>query len=111
VGHGTGKSGYHNGSINAIITFGFTARRTPGGSLQYLCIPQNSTQFENGLRLNIQYPKVDEPRFKKTADGKPFYGDVKESILDNALPARGKEADIRLYTDANHAGDKVTQRS
>jgi hypothetical protein len=54
---------------------------------------------------------VDEPRFKKTADGKPFYGDVKESILDNALPARGKEADIRLYTDANHAGDKVTQRS
>jgi hypothetical protein len=56
------------------------------------------------------YPDIDMSRFKKV-DWNPFYGDVKEAISDNAPTPRGKEVDVRLYTDADHAGDKLTRRS
>jgi hypothetical protein len=44
-------------------------------------------------------------------DLKLTYGDIKEAIPHNAPEPRGKEVDIRVFVDADHAGDKVTRRS
>jgi hypothetical protein len=56
------------------------------------------------------YPEIDMTRFKEV-DWKPFYGNVEEALPDNAPPARGKDVDLCLYVDADHAGDKLTRRS
>jgi hypothetical protein len=47
----------------------------------------------------------------KECDWKEFYGDVTEAIPPNAPVPRGKEVDIRLYVDSDHAGDLLTRRS
>jgi hypothetical protein len=39
---------------------------------------------------------------------KEFYGDVQEAIPTNAPPPLGKEVDLRVMVDSNHAGDKTT---
>ena len=44
-------------------------------------------------------------------DWREFYGDVKESIPPNAPKSRGKDVDLRIYVDSDHAGDKQTRRS
>jgi hypothetical protein len=56
------------------------------------------------------YPEIDMRDFKE-CDWKSFYGDVKEAIPPNAPDPRGKEVDIRLYVDSDHAGDQLTRRS
>ena len=40
-----------------------------------------------------------------------FYGDMKEVIPPNAPAPRGKEFDLRIFVDSEHAGDKLTRRS
>ena len=40
-----------------------------------------------------------------------FKGDVKEVVPPNAPKARGKEGDLRLYVDSEHAGDELTCQS
>jgi hypothetical protein len=47
----------------------------------------------------------------KECDWKTFYGNVKEAIPPNAPEVRGKEADLRLYVDSDHAGEEVTRCS
>ena len=47
----------------------------------------------------------------KECDWKTFYGDATEAIPPNAPEARGKEVDLRLYVDSDHAGEHVTRRS
>jgi hypothetical protein len=37
-----------------------------------------------------------------------FYGDIQEAIPKNALPPLGKEVDLHMMVDSNHAGDKST---
>ena len=44
-------------------------------------------------------------------DWKGFYGDVKEAIPLDAPEPLGKDVDLRLYVDSDHAGDKLTRRS
>jgi hypothetical protein len=44
-------------------------------------------------------------------DWKAFYGDVKEAVPPNAPEPRGKEVDLRLFVDSDHAGDQATRRS
>ena len=39
-----------------------------------------------------------------------FYGYVKEAIPPNAPDTRGKEVDLRIFVDSDHAGDKLTRR-
>ena len=39
------------------------------------------------------------------------YGEIKEALPDNAPEARGKDVDLRIYVDADHAGDRITRRS
>jgi hypothetical protein len=40
-----------------------------------------------------------------------MYGDVKEALPPNAPPPRGKSVVLRMYVDADHAGDQLTRRS
>jgi hypothetical protein len=56
------------------------------------------------------YPDIDMPAFIKT-DWKPMYGEVKEAVPPNAPVTRGKEINIRLFVDYDHAGEHFTRRS
>jgi hypothetical protein len=56
------------------------------------------------------YPAVDMGTFIKT-DWKYMYGDVKEIIPSDAPIPRGKEVDLRLFVDSDHAGEQFTRRS
>jgi hypothetical protein len=56
------------------------------------------------------YPSVDMGAFVKT-DWKSMYGDVKDMIPYDAPIPRGKEVDLRLCVDSDHAGEKFTRRS
>jgi hypothetical protein len=56
------------------------------------------------------HPDVDMGTFIKT-DWKSMYGDVKEMIPSDAPIPRGKEVDLRLFVDYDHAGEKFTRRS
>jgi hypothetical protein len=56
------------------------------------------------------YPEIDMSVFK-ICDWKNFYGNLKEAIPVDAPPARGKEVEIRMFVDSDHAGDKLTRRS
>jgi hypothetical protein len=56
------------------------------------------------------YPAVDMVIFIKT-DWKAMYGDVKEMIPSDAPNPRGKEVDVRLFVDSDHAAEQFTRRS
>ena len=56
------------------------------------------------------YPDIDMSNFP-SHDWKDFYGDVKEALPTNAPKPRGKEVDLRLYVDSDHANDQRTRRS
>jgi hypothetical protein len=75
------------------------------GIFAYLKVRHNSR-----VVFDPTYPEIDMNRFE-TVDWKTFYGDVKEAILPNALKPRGKPLDMRMFVDADHAGDKITRRS
>jgi hypothetical protein len=62
------------------------------------------------MAYNPSYPTIDMSAFKE-CDWKQFYGDVKEAIPSNAPEPRGKEVDLRMYVDSDHAGEKRTRRS
>ncbi|KAI2513025.1 hypothetical protein MHU86_1316 [Fragilaria crotonensis] len=49
--------------------------------------------------------------FKECDCWRAFYGDVKEAILPNAPPPKGKDVNLRMFVDSDHAGDKRTCRS
>eukprot|EP00978_Attheya_sp_CCMP212_P012643 scaffold31629_cov68-Attheya_sp.AAC.1 len=71
----------------------------------YLDIKHNSTMV-----FDPTYPNI-EIRDFKNCDWSNFYGDVKEVVPTNAPPSRGKEVDIWLYCDSDHAGEGLTRRS
>ena len=52
------------------------------------------------------YPDIYHHAFNRQ-DWVHFYGDVKEAIPANAPEPRGKDIDLRLMVDSDHAGDKV----
>ncbi len=56
------------------------------------------------------YPVVDMSSFKE-CDWKAFYGNVKEAVPPNAPAPRGKDVDLRMFVDSDHAGDKRLRRS
>ena len=62
------------------------------------------------LVFDPSYPVIDMSVFKD-CDWKHFYGDVKEALPPNAPTPRGKEVDLRLFCDSDHAGDKLRRRS
>jgi hypothetical protein len=56
------------------------------------------------------YRVVDMCAFVKT-DWKSMYGDVKELLPSDAPTPRGKEVDMRLFVDSDHAGEQFTRGS
>ncbi len=56
------------------------------------------------------YPTIEMGAFKE-CDWKAFYGNVQEAIPPNAPVPRGKDVDLRLFVDSDHAGDQHTRRS
>ncbi len=62
------------------------------------------------MAYDPSYPTIDINVFKPN-DWKRFYGNVEESIPSNAPEPRGKDVDIRLYVDSDHAGEKHTHCS
>jgi hypothetical protein len=56
------------------------------------------------------YPSVYMGTFIKT-DWKSMYGGVKEMTTYDASVPRGKEVDLRLFVDSEHAGEQFTRHS
>jgi hypothetical protein len=71
----------------------------------YLQLKHNS-----GLIFNPTYPDIDQTAFP-SFEWTEFYGDVEEAIPPNMPPPLGKDVDLRMMVDSNHAGEKRTQRS
>ena len=67
-------------------------------------------KYNSRLALDPTYPNIDMSDFKE-CDWKQFYGEAKEAIPPNAPESRGKDVDLRMFIDSDHAGDKVTRRS
>jgi hypothetical protein len=68
------------------------------------------TKHNSRMVFDPTYPHVDMSDFK-ICDWKNFYGNVEEAIPTDAPESRGKEVDLRLYVDSDHAGEKLTRRS
>ena len=60
--------------------------------------------------FNPTYPVIDLSKFKD-CDWKAFYGEATEAIPPNAPKPRGKEVDLRLFVDSDHAGDQLNRHS
>ena len=69
-----------------------------------------SNKHNSCMVFDPTYPEINMDDFKE-CDWKTFYGDAKEAIPSNAPPPRGKEVDLRLYVDSDHAGEQQTRRS
>ena len=52
------------------------------------------------------YPTIDMTSFKTECDRKAFYGNVRKAIPPNAPTPRGKDVNLRMFIDSDHAGDK-----
>jgi hypothetical protein len=89
----------------------------------YLCLPREGhleavfhvfaylgLHHNERVVFDPTYPSVDMDTFIKT-DWKSMYGDVKEMIPSDAPVPRGKEVDLRLFVDSDHAGEQFTRRS
>ena len=59
------------------------------------------------MRYAPSYPTIDMNVFIPN-DWKSFYGNVEESIPSNAPELRGKEVDLQLYVNSDHAGEWCT---
>ena len=65
------------------------------------------TKHNSWLVLDLSYPEINHSDFPDN-DWTSMYGNVTEAILPDAPPPHGKEVDLHLYVDSNHAGDKYT---
>ena len=68
------------------------------------------TKHNSRLVFDPSYPDINENDFK-VCDWKEFYGDVKEAIPDNAPEALGREVELCMMVDSDHAGDESPRRS
>ena len=71
----------------------------------YLKIKHNSRMV-----FDTSYPEIDLSSFME-CDWKNSYPTAKEAIPINAPDPRGKDVDIRMFVDSDHASDTVTRRS
>ena len=59
------------------------------------------------LVFDPPYPDIDLHSFP-TFDWTEFYGDVTEAIPTDMPKPLGKEVDLRMMVDSDHAGDTLT---
>jgi len=62
------------------------------------------------LIFDPSYPDIDQTTFP-IYDWTEFYGDVEEAISPDMPPLLGKDIDLCMMVDSDHAGDKMTRRS
>ena len=63
------------------------------------------------LMLDPSYPRNNKDAFIDDADWSQFYRDAKEALHSNAPKPLGKEIELRMFVDSDHAGDKSSRRS
>jgi hypothetical protein len=68
------------------------------------------THHNSRIVFDPTTPNIDYTAFKDN-DWEKFNGDIKECIPENAPKPRGGPVTLRMYVDADHAGDKITRRS
>jgi len=62
------------------------------------------------MAFDPTYPEIDMSRFN-TCNWKSQYGDAREAIPEDVPKPRGRDVDLKMYVDADHAGDQLTRRS
>jgi hypothetical protein len=69
-------------------------------------------QLKHNLQLIFDptYPDIELTAFP-SFDWTEFYGNVEEAIPPNMPPPLGKDVDLCMMVDSDHAGDKRTRRS
>ena len=67
-------------------------------------------RYNSRLVYDPSYTEIDHHFFMK-CDWSEFYQDAKEAIPVNSPEPGGKEVDICIYVDSDHAGDRVSCRS
>jgi hypothetical protein len=71
----------------------------------YLQLKHNSR-----LIFDPTYPDIDQTAFP-SIEWMEFYGNVEEAIPLDMPPPLGKNVDLCMMVDSDHAGEKRTQRS
>jgi hypothetical protein len=71
----------------------------------YLRLKHNSR-----LVFDPTYPDIDQTAFP-SYDWTEFYGNMEEAIPPNMPPPLGKDVDLHMMVESDHAGDKQTRRS
>ncbi len=66
------------------------------------------SKYNSRLIFYPTYPLIDDSTFQHH-NWEEFYGDVQEAIPTNAPPPLGKEVDLHMMFDSDHAGDKTTR--
>ncbi len=67
-------------------------------------------KHDSRMVFNPTHAEIEMSAFKE-CDWREFYGDVHEPMPPNMPSPRGKEVEIRLYVDSDHAGDQLVRRS
>ena len=75
------------------------------------CMSYLKQRHNSKIYLDPSYPDIDHDKFKQDANWTAFYGDVKEAIPVNAPKPLGKDVDLRMFVDSDHAGDKTNRRA
>ena len=71
----------------------------------YLKLKHNSR-----LIFDPAYPTIDMNQFPQY-DWREFYGDVSEAFPPDMPKPLGKDVDLQMMVDSNHAGDTTRRRS
>jgi hypothetical protein len=69
-----------------------------------------SNKHDSRMVFDPTHADIDMKSFKD-CDWREFHGDVKEPLPPNMPEPRGKEVEIRLHVDSDHAGDQLIRRS
>jgi hypothetical protein len=91
--------------------------------LSYLACPRKG-HLENALHImgylqlkhtsrlifDLTHPDIDQTAFP-TFEWMEFYGDMEEAIPPDVPPPLGKDIDLRMMVDSDHAGEKRTRCS
>jgi hypothetical protein len=65
-------------------------------------------KYNSQLIFDPTYPLIGDSTFQHH-DWEEFYGDVHEAIPTNPPQPLGKEVDLRMMVDSDHAGGKTTR--
>ena len=65
-------------------------------------------KYISRMEFDPTYPEINKSSFKD-CECKEFYGDCEEAIPSNVHKPRGKDVDIRIYVDSDHAREKRTR--